>query len=321
MYVFGQRQDYLTQSVENADEEEDDQFCLKKYGTKICYLACSYLPMTLYMCCLYIVSVSRESLGTLTIIMVMMLNPVIALPLGRFSQCLHKLFWISTKQCHKGKGLSNEKNFGKFCSRFFVMSFNVYLTIIAGIVYILFKASIEFRLSSEFNLVSIFDFKNSIFNKCDCPTVESGSQCADVDMNFQNLLIFIPSEYLLLGFLIAPFTLHVLYSLMFHLPKPIPMLQFILGKKENNDLQTVNYENEEDQLQSQRNDEQHQNKSQQEQFVVHEELSFKDISKMDIICFVFGFLLITGIGLFPYTFDYQFEKSIRTGIHQIEIPQ
>ena len=312
--VFPQRQDYLTQSVKNDDEGED-QNCLKKYGTKIGYLAYSYLPMTLYMCCLYIVSVSRESLGTLTIVMVMMINPVIAVPLGRFSECLHKLFWISTKKCHKGRG------FGMFCSRLFVMSFNVYLTIIAGIVYVLFKASIEFRLASEFKLVSRFDFKNSIFNKCDCPTVQSASHCADVDMNFQNLLIFLPSEYLLLAFLIAPFTLHVLYSLMFHLPKPIPMLQFILGKKENNDLQTVNYENEEDQLQSQRNDEQHQNKSQQEQFVVHEELSFKDISKMDIICFVFGFLLITGIGLFPYTFDYQFEKSIRTGIHQIEIPQ
>ena len=204
-------------------EETDSGFM--KYLTSICYAAYAFLPMTLFMCCLYIVAVSRESLGALTIIMVMMLNPVIAFPFGKFT----RLVWILCRKSLGQFGFKHDSNFGHFCTRFFVFSFNVYLTLIAGIVFILFYELIDFRLKSSFKLVSRFDFKNTIFDQCTCPKPDSASHCSNVDMNFQNLLIYLPSEYLLTAFLICSFLLHFLHSCLFSLPPPIPMLNFVMG--------------------------------------------------------------------------------------------
>ena len=276
--------------------------------TKAFNLSYSFLPMVLYMCCLYIVSVSRESLGTLTVIMVMMLNPVIAVPLGKFTGFLHKLLI----KCSKGKDFPQTSKLGKFCSRLFVFSFNIYLTVIAMIVYSLFRASIDYRLSSDKKLVAMFDFKNSIFDRCTCPESNSASHCSDVDMNFQNLLIFLPSEYFLLAFLITPFFLHIIHSLCFDLPKPIPMLQFILGTKqeEQNEVSTESSNDLEMDVLQHHNAEVHETES-----TVHQEskTSSNGITKTDWFCFIFGLLFVTCICLFPYTFKIQFEESTRTG--------
>ena len=301
-----QRHDFLTPTIES--NQLDEQSYLLEYGTKLFLYAYSFLPMILYMCCLYIVSVSRESLGTLTIIMVMMLNPVIAIPLGKFIEFLHKLFLKASK----GKDFPKTSCIGQFCSRFFVFSFNVYLTIIASIIYRLFEASTDYRLSSEMKLVARFDFKNSIYDRCACPKSDSASHCSEVEMNFQNLLIFLPSEYFLLAFLITPFFLHVIHSLLFDLPKPIPMLQFILGNnqeehkevsiKSQNELEMETFESQ--------TTEDHEIET-----TVHQEskTSSNGITKTDLFCFIFGLLFITGVCFFPYTFNIQFEASTRTG--------
>ena len=63
----------MQETTENVEETDG----LTKFLTKIGYVAYAFLPMTLFMCCLYIVAISRESLGALTIIMAMMLNPVL----------------------------------------------------------------------------------------------------------------------------------------------------------------------------------------------------------------------------------------------------
>ena len=61
----------------------------------------SFLPMFVYMICLFIISISRESLGVLTVIMVMMLHPVVCYIFGKFFDCFYKMFCLIHIKAYK----------------------------------------------------------------------------------------------------------------------------------------------------------------------------------------------------------------------------
>ena len=65
------------------------------------------------MCSLYVVAVSRESLGTLTFIMVAMIHPLISIPFAKFANCLYSLLIPCSLQicC---KDASDHNGFVKF---------------------------------------------------------------------------------------------------------------------------------------------------------------------------------------------------------------
>ena len=189
--------------------------------------------MTLYMVCLYIVSVSRESLGTLTLIMVSMIHPIISVPLGKFANCLYNLMF---ETAFKKYFQNSSSFFAKFSRRFFTLTLNAYLTFVGGCMYYLFKSSINFRESSEFILVAMNDFKNVIFDKCKCQTKDDNPDCVNDDTNFQNYLTFLPNEVFLLLLTILPFSFHFIHALLVNSPHPVQMLDFILGKTKKHEV-------------------------------------------------------------------------------------
>ena len=117
-----------------SSKKDNEENTCKKLVSKMGYYLYSYLPITLYLVCLYIVAVSRESLGTLTFIMVALIHPIISVPLGKFAHCIYKLLFES---CFN-KYLQNSSKCGaKFCLRFFTLSLNAYLTFAACCMYYL----------------------------------------------------------------------------------------------------------------------------------------------------------------------------------------
>ena len=83
------------EELSNPKVEEPFHNKWKSYVSTLCHLMYSYLPMTIYMTCLYIISVSRESLGILSLIMVLMLHPVVCFIFGKFSDCIDILgVWL-----------------------------------------------------------------------------------------------------------------------------------------------------------------------------------------------------------------------------------
>ena len=248
---------------------EDNQSQWKNYLSTVCQLMYSYIPMTIYMISLIIISISRESLGVLTVIMVLMLHPVVCYIFGKFFDCLYKMFClIHRKACKMNLKTPKYLNrsgclsviyrsmtlmvlpehpritptskslcFKTFLARLFVMSLNMYISLIGAMMYYLFKQSMAYREASEFPLVAMFDFKEIKFNRCECKPETTESHCYNVKYNFQNFIDFLPNEAFFLSLFIVPLLMHLLQAALLHLSPPVPMLNFVLGSKYKHEIQ------------------------------------------------------------------------------------
>ena len=127
--------------------------------------------------------------------------------------------------------------FKTFLARLFVMSLNMYISLIGAMMYYLFKQSMAYREASEFPLVAMFDFKEIKFNRCECKPETTESHCYNVKYNFQNFIDFLPNEAFFLSLFIVPLLMHLLQAALLHLSPPVPMLNFVLGSKYEHEIQ------------------------------------------------------------------------------------
>ena len=349
----------------NSEKQGNKQSKWISYPSMLCKLFYSYLPMTIYMICLYIISISRESLGVLTVIMVMMLHPVVCYIFGKFFDFLYKIFWHihqkacklkpNTPKCLKGSGYlsviyrsmtlmvlpehprvprkaSKNLRFKIFLARLFVMSLNMYISLIGAMMYYLFKQSMAYRESSEFPLVALFDFKEIKFNRCECKPETTQGHCYEVEYNFQNYIAFLPNEAFLLSLFIVPFLMHVLHAALLHLTCPVPMLNFVIGSKYEDEIQESENINEiemepmnvthqesntnpgDDNLQPESTEEALEPVNDQsgsgeptDQETVSKD--HKTFSKTHWFSLVFGTLILLGIILLPFGFSFLFDKA------------
>ena len=242
-----------------------------------------------------------ESLGVLTIIMVLMLHPAICFVFGKFSDCIYRIVClIYRKTCKKQD--SRKTNCSNFFARLFVLSLNVYIALIGCIMYYLFKQSMAFRESSDVTKVAMFDFKGVKFNRCECPDNTKRPDCFDVKDNFQNYFNFLPNEAFLLSLIVVPFLMHVFHVALLHLTPPVPMLNFVLGSKYEDDVQEskaideIEMEPMDITLKVPTNDQQS----------PKIRLAF---SMTHWICLVFGSLMLLAIAFLPYGYVYLFRDA------------
>ena len=316
--------------------------------------------MTIYMICLFIISISRESLGVLTVIMVMMLHPVVCYIFGKFFDCLYKIFCLicqkvcklkpKTPKWFNGSGYLSViyqsmtlmvlpehpqirpktrkiMYFKTFLARLSIMSLNIYISLIGAMMYYLFKQSMAHREASEFPLVALFDFKEIKFNRCECEPETTKSHCYEVEYNFQNYIAFLPNEAFLLSLFIVPFLMHVLHASLLHLTPPVPMLNFVLGSKYEDEIQEsenideiemepMNVTNQEsntnpgdDNLHPESESSDEELEPINDQSGSGEPRNNETFGKTHWTCFVFGTLILLGIILLPFGFGILFDKA------------
>ena len=208
----------------------DVKWPLKWLCLKPLFYGYAALPMVCYMATLYVVAVSRESLGTLTIIMVGMLNPLVAIPIGSLARSFGKKIW-------KYEDATDNQG---YCHcvfrRLFTFSFNIYLFLIACSVMYVFEMSLMYRnrhTTATSSVKAKHDFKNLKFDQCFCKDEKNdGHYCVNNDKNFQNYLVILQNSIFIYSFIVCHLVFHIIHSLITKLPHPLPMLDFIMGHKE-----------------------------------------------------------------------------------------
>ena len=225
-------------------------------------------------------AVSRESIGTLTIIMGAMIHPFVVVPIGVFVSTLYRnlkikvLQWFCPGLCYWNrkigflacttfvakirassylkllkdwifKGvLGKVAFFGQiFLNRFFTLNFNVYLSYVGATMYYLYKSSVSYRKFSEFPLVAKNDYKGVNFDYCHCKSTSDGEDCLTSDENLQNFFSVVPNEVVLLILMIYPIAVHFFHSLIINASPSVPLLDFILGLKTNQMKKVENLSN------------------------------------------------------------------------------
>ena len=179
---------------------------------------------------------------------------------------------------------------------------------IGCIMYYLFKQSIDHRASSKDPLTAMFDFKEVIFNKCDCPPDTIKKHCKEVDLNFQNLLSFLPNEAFLLALMIVPFVLHILHSLnstLWKITPPISMLNFVIGSKYAMDGHKGEEYLEGEEIEMEPITGSDKMKEKPDNHIQDNQLT----SKAEWISFLICLLLIAGTGCLPFGYHFLFKPA------------
>lgn len=182
------------------------------------------------------------------------------------------------------------------------MSLNMYISLIGGIMYFLFKQSFSYRAQSEIPLEALFDFKEVKFNRCECPVDTTKSHCFEVDNNFQNYIAFLPSEAFLLSLFIVPFLMHVLQAALFHLTPPISMLNFVLGTKYEEEVQESEANENEIEMDTI-------NSTTQVPTIQMRLHNYNKFTSIHWISFVFSMLLLLGLIFLPFSFHRLFKRA------------
>ena len=166
---------------------------------------------------LLIIAIKREACILLSMIMMAMLNPVITLMCGFLAK---KLGSFLTRKCpvmYKYKILA----------RLFTYSINYHFAFIAGLTLYLHEMWITLGIAAG------YAFSNQSYDQCTCDILtEYGHDCInrETEYSFQNMFLQIPMRTLLLTFLVTSISCHLIQALILHLPAPVPLFQFILGK-------------------------------------------------------------------------------------------
>ena len=263
-----------------------------------------YFPITLYMICLYVTAISRESLGIFTVIMVAMIHPLVSLSIGFFASCIHKLFHFCLRTTSM-ESVKNNPGLTSF-SRLANLSFNVYLSLIACLMFYLFKLSVAYRETSDFILSAFNDFTGTIFNKCICPTGDSSPECANNDDNVQNYLTHIPNEIIFLLFIFVPLGLHVFHSICIN--QTIHLTDVIFGNIPDHILnpKVVEIEDAEEPSFGPTNEPR---QDIQPEVIDKPSATTGRITKKEWLSLFTGTIILVAVPCIPLFFDYLFTKS------------
>ena len=204
----------------------------KLFSLTLCWLM-SVLPIVSYITTLYLIAISRISLGFLAMINVGLIHPFISVPFGILAKFL-------------------SERISKFCGcckviqRLATFSINMYFTFIAVIIAYTFKMWIltidESDLQSSYDL----DFKNQGFDLCTCKLLKDSfnTTCANVEANLQNYLNTLPIDEILYFAILIPLFCHLIQSICVFLPAPIHMVDFLIGNcdQSEKDLEENDFE-------------------------------------------------------------------------------
>ena len=246
---FFQRQTYL-RPMTTPELEKTTKGFLKWIFWKfilLVYLLSIASPLTLYVACLLVIGIKRESSPTLSIVMAILLHPASTLLLG-YSVKLIGSYLMS-------RMINNQSNslVTKILSRFFTYSLNFHLTLIAAITFYLYELWVSFQNQTSIN------FENKSYNQCTCDILSEfghNDECINEETgnSFQNKFIYVPMEELLVAFLSTSFLCHLVQSFMLWIPPPLELFYFVRGcdkdtnekietKKMSPDLITISQDN------------------------------------------------------------------------------
>ena len=183
----------------------------------VMYVLSSGLPVIGYMGCLFVIAIKRETTIVISLVMMVMINPVVTLANGVLAQTIGKFFARKCPKLFKVKVLS----------RLFTYSMNCHFAMIACLALYLYEMKITLGKLEE------LDFSDKLYDQCTCIILsEFGHACEnrETDYSFQNLFLIVPIRTLLLVFLITSLSCHLIQSFIIYLPAPIQLLHFVLQK-------------------------------------------------------------------------------------------
>ena len=182
-----------------------------KISLKALHYSIATFPIASYIFTLYMIAITRISLGFLALINVCLIHPLVSIPFGMVTKPLSKK--VVAKICTSYARLRRLATF----------SINLYFTFIAVIIACAFKIWIltleESGLQSSFDL----DFKNQGFDLCTCQLLEKFDLgCANNEANLQNYLDTLPIEILLYALILIPLCCHFRTSCVLFLFSTLP---------------------------------------------------------------------------------------------------
>lgn len=190
--------------------------------------------MCLYVVCLLIISIKRESSPTLSIVMAITLHPVSTLLFG-YSTKLVGDYIVSRLYSRP-----SNKTWIKILRRVLTYSLNCHLAMVGALIYYLFDLWITFQNHTSIN------FENKSFNQCTCDILSAyghGEECTndETQNSFQNRFLNIPIKEFLIALILTSISCHIIQSVIIWIPKPLGLLHLILGhgKTKGMDASTI----------------------------------------------------------------------------------
>ena len=199
---------------------------------KLAYLTnflCIALPMCLYVVCLLIIGIKRESSPTLSIVMAITLHPVSMLLFGYSSKLIGD--YISSRL----NPSPSNKTWMKILRRAFTYSLNCHLAMVGALTFYLFELWITFQNQTSIN------FENKSFNQCTCDILSAyghGEECTnnETQNSFQNSFLHVPIKELLIALFVTSISCHLIQSMILWIPKPLRLLHLVLENGRGKDL-------------------------------------------------------------------------------------
>ena len=193
------------------------------------YVLSTGLPVIGYMACLFVIAIKRETTIVISLVMMVMVNPVFTLSNGVLAQTIGKFFARKCPKLFKFKVLS----------RLFTYSMNCHFAMIACLALYLYEMKITL------GKLEGLDFSDKFYDQCTCDILsEFGHACEnrETDYSFQNVFLIVPIRTLLLVFLITSISCHLIQSFIIYLPAPIQLLHFVLQKDQAQNESKLSYE-------------------------------------------------------------------------------
>ena len=181
------------------------------------YVLSSGLPVIGFMACLFVIAIKRETTIVISLMMMVMVNPVVTLAYGVLAQTTGKFL---SRKCNKLFKF-------KYLSRLFTYSMNCHFAMIACLTFYLYEMKITLGKLEE------LDFSDKYYDQCTCIILEEfGHSCKnrETDYSFQNLFLIVPIRTLLLAFLISSISCHLIQSFITYLPAPLQLIHFVLQR-------------------------------------------------------------------------------------------
>ena len=185
----------------------------------IIYLLTSALPIILYIACLFLITVKRESDIILAGFMVVTVHPVLSLLIGVLMKTLGDFFFDNSCEVESTRLAKVYLILG----RMFTYSINLHFTFVSGTIYYLFQEWCLMKQSSN------LDYTNSAFDQCTCQKLKTLAACTNSDDDFQQKFIKYSIPTFLSIFFIASLICHFVQACLTILPPPIRLLDYMLG--------------------------------------------------------------------------------------------
>ena len=96
----------------------------------------------MYFLSMYVIAFARESLGSMTFIMIMMLHPAIVIPMGYLVECLKDLARFSLNMFGFHYDYDPQMVFQRWLRKFFTFSTVPYLAFIMGVSHLILYSGV-----------------------------------------------------------------------------------------------------------------------------------------------------------------------------------